>query len=222
MVEDFVLNGRKPHKPGKTPSNYIQHQQIQAKLDSAFDNLDIFDTDNVVNFKTDNPPSYLVEDCDNNTTIPYDDQPFLQSSPIHHNNSNHFLSSWTDYPTAPIYITPLRQSIIRKPAIPSSFNTRPPPPTNRLQTPQHVSSLYPSLQTSTPSQVSSATLTPTVNTVTSTISTAVSTSLPTTTTTGPGATIETGVRAITTTTTSSTSTISSGRTVLPPTNGHLF
>ncbi|CAG2217313.1 unnamed protein product [Mytilus edulis] len=118
-------NGKKPQKPGKTPSNYNQHQQIQAKLDSAFDNLDIFDkTDNVVTFKTDNPPSYPVEDCDNNTTIPYDDQPFLQSSPIHQNNSNHFLSSWTGYPTAPNNITPLRPSIIRRPTIPSFFNTR--------------------------------------------------------------------------------------------------
>ncbi|CAG2207332.1 unnamed protein product [Mytilus edulis] len=191
-------NGKKPQKPGKTPSNYNQHQQIQAKLDSAFDNLDIFDkTDNVVTFKTDNPPSYPVEDCDNNTTIPYDDQPFLQSSPIHQSNSNHFLSSWTGYPTAPNNITPLRQSIIRRPTIPSSFNTRLPPPTTHLQTPQHFSSLYPSLQTSTPSAVSSATSTSTVNTVTSTISAAVSTSLPT---------IGTGAGAITTTTTSSTST----------------
>ncbi|VDH93799.1 Hypothetical predicted protein [Mytilus galloprovincialis] len=98
---------------GKTPSNYNQHQQIQAKLDSAIDNLDIFDkTDNVVSFRTDNPPSYPVEDCDNNTTIPYDDQPFLQ----------------------------------------------PPPPTTQLQT-QHFSSLYPSLKTSTPSAVTSATST---------------------------------------------------------------
>ena len=222
-------NGKKPQKPGKTPSNYSHHRQIQEKLDSAFDNLDIFDkTDNVVTFKTDKPSSYPVEDCDNNTTIPYDDQLFLQSSPIHQGSSNHFLSSWTGYPVAPTHITPLRPSIIRRPTIPSSFNTRPPPPTTSLQTPQHFSLIYPSLQTSTPSASSSATSISTGHTVTSTISTAVSTSIPasttttstgsTTTTTSTGSTIGTVTGQITTAPTSSTSTISSGRTVHPPTN----
>ncbi|CAG2205035.1 unnamed protein product [Mytilus edulis] len=123
--------------------------------------IQVFNTSYILQHfkKTDNPPSYPVEDCDNNTTIPYDDQPFLQSSPIHQSNSNHFHSSWTGYPTAPNHITPSRPSIIRSPTIPSSFNTRPPPPTTQLQTSTHFSSLYPSLQTSTPSAVSSATST---------------------------------------------------------------
>ncbi|CAG2246894.1 unnamed protein product [Mytilus edulis] len=174
------------------------------------------------------PSSYPVEDCDNNTTIPYDDQLFLQSSPIHQGSSNHFLSSWTGFPVAPTHITPLRPSIIRRPTIPSSFNTRPPPPTTSLQTPQHFSLIYPSLQTSTPSTSSSATSISTGHTVTSTISTAVSTSIPasttttstgsTTTTTSTGSTIGTVTGQITTAPTSSTSTISSGRTVQPPTN----
>ncbi|CAG2226067.1 Transposon Ty3-G Gag-Pol polyprotein,Transposon Ty3-I Gag-Pol polyprotein [Mytilus edulis] len=215
-----MYSNGKPQKPGKTPSNYSHHRQIQEKLDSAFDNLDIFDkTDNVVTFKTDKPSSYPVEDCDNNTTIPYDDQLFLQSSPIHQGSSNHFLSSWTGYPVAPTHITPLRPSIIRRPTIPSSFNTRPPPPTTSLQTPQHFSLIYPSLQTSTPSASSSATSISTGHTVTSTISTAVSTSIPasttttstgsTTTTTSTGSAIGTVTGQITTAPTSSTSTISS-------------
>ncbi|CAC5378379.1 unnamed protein product [Mytilus coruscus] len=63
-------NGKKPLTPGKTPSNY--HQEIQSKIESAFDNLDIFanQSDNVVTFKNAHPPSYPVVDYDNDTTIP--------------------------------------------------------------------------------------------------------------------------------------------------------
>ncbi|CAG2192227.1 unnamed protein product [Mytilus edulis] len=126
-------NGKKPLKPGKTPSNY--HQEIQCKIESAFDNLDLFtkQPDNVVSFKADHPPSYPVDDCDNDTTIPYvEDQPFFQSSPIH-STKNHFLSSWTGQPTLPSSITPLRPSIVHRPSIPSTFAKRPAPITNRLQ-----------------------------------------------------------------------------------------
>ncbi|VDI77287.1 Hypothetical predicted protein [Mytilus galloprovincialis] len=71
MVETMLNNGQKPLKPGKTPFNY--HQEIQCKIESAFDNLDLFtqQPDNVVSFKSDHPPSYPVDDCDNDTTIPY-------------------------------------------------------------------------------------------------------------------------------------------------------
>ena len=162
-------NSKKPLKQGKTPANY--HQEIQCDIESAFDNLDLFTKkpDNVISFKPDHPPSYPVDD--NDTTIPYvEDQPFFQSSPIH-SNKNHFLSSWTGQPTLPSSITPLRPSIVHRPSIPSAFAKRPAPTTNSLQTPQHFSSLYPTLPisttTSTTSQISS--------TVTATTSTTVPT-----------------------------------------------
>ncbi|VDH94129.1 Hypothetical predicted protein [Mytilus galloprovincialis] len=141
----MINNGKKPLKPGKTPSNY--HLEIHCKIESAFDNLDLFtkQPDNVVSFKADHPPSYPVDDCDNDTTIPYvEDQSFFQSLPIH-STKNHFLSSWTGQPTLPSSITPLRPSIVHRPSIPSTFAKRPASITNRLQTPQHFSSLYPTV-----------------------------------------------------------------------------
>ncbi|CAG2207365.1 unnamed protein product [Mytilus edulis] len=158
---------------------------------SAFDNLDYStkQPDNVVSFKADHPPSYPVDDCDNDTTIPYvEDQPFFQSSPIH-STKNHFLSSWTGQPTLPSSITPLRPSIVHRPSIPSTFAKRPAPITNRLQTPQHFSSLYPKL----PISATASTTTPIASTVTATTSTIGSlTTVPVTTAVGTGAVSGTG------------------------------
>ena len=120
------------------------------------------------------PPSYPVDD--NDTTIPYvEDQPFFQSSPIH-SNKNHFLSSWTGQPTLPSSITPLRPSIVHRPSIPSAFAKRPAPTTNSLQTPQHFSSLYPTLPIST--------TTSTTSQISSTVTATTSTTVPVTTVAG--------------------------------------
>ncbi|CAC5368618.1 unnamed protein product [Mytilus coruscus] len=112
--EPCLTTGKKPLKPGKTPSNY--HQEIQSKIESAFDNLDIFanQSDNVVTFKNAHPPS---------------------------------------------------------PSIPSTFSERPAPVTNRLQTPQHFSSLYPKLPTTTATNISTVTTPSTVITSTTTTAT---------------------------------------------------
>ncbi|CAC5394750.1 unnamed protein product [Mytilus coruscus] len=131
--------------PERTTSPADQHitQHLQYGYQSPL--FDIMNDDNVVTFKNDHPPTYPVVDCDNETTIPYmDDQTFFQSSPIH-SNTNYFISSWTGQPTVPTSITALRLSIIRRPSIPSSFTKRPAPLTNRLQTPQHFSSVYPKI-----------------------------------------------------------------------------
>ncbi|VDI77286.1 Hypothetical predicted protein [Mytilus galloprovincialis] len=135
-------------------------------------------------------PSSMCLDNGQTTQAILSDQHFVQSSPIHSTN-NHFLSSWTGQPTLPSSITPLIKgpSIVHRPSIPSTFAKRLAPITNRLQTPQHFSFLYPKL----PISATASTTTPIASTVTAITATIGSpTTFPVTTAVGTGAVSGTG------------------------------
>ncbi|VDI31127.1 Hypothetical predicted protein [Mytilus galloprovincialis] len=230
-------NGKKPLKPGETPSNY--HQEIQCKIESAFDNLDLFtkQPDNVVSFKVGHPPSTTYPAIQYNsvktvnctranipstfakrpapitsrlqtpqhfsslypklpisatasTTTPIASTVTASTSTIGSlttvpvttaagTGAGAVSSTLTGQPTLPSSITPLRPSIVHRPSIPSAFAKRPAPTTNSLQTPQHFSSLYPTLPIST--------TTSTTSQISSTVTATTSTTVPVTTVAGPGA-----------------------------------
>ncbi|CAC5395736.1 unnamed protein product [Mytilus coruscus] len=175
-------NEKKTDKPGKTPDNY--KKQINNKLDSAFEGLDIFSDqqeDGVI-FKKGYPVAHPVADCDNDTTIP---------TPQHFAALNPKLPSTASYNT----ITTTAASV--------STATTTSVTTTTVTTGVGAGATATTIPSTSTKIISYNTITTTA----ASVSTATTTSVTTTTvTTGVGA-------GATATTIPSTSTKSSGRTV---------